>query len=139
MADIWKRMRDEEAAAEVIGRLAALTPVAHWSSSDQERGYKAYEVRIKDKLYGTVYQTDETTYKKAGRLRYGDRKVKRWTYDPEGFFRRVAGIYYTSRKRAIQELMLDHLREPARKKEELRERQERERRKEEAEKKKRAL
>jgi hypothetical protein len=68
-------------------------------------GFKAYSVVIDGETYGTVYQEKEHVYKMSGRLRYGDKYVKRWRYEGAG-----ARLYYNTRKTAAHMLIEDHIR-----------------------------
>lgn len=86
------------ALAQKLLPSAVFTPVAN--PSPWNEGFKAYEVRIEDKVYGTVFQAQEHVYKVHNRIRYGDRYLKRWTYranfhDPNRL------RYFTSRKAAL--------------------------------------
>lgn len=97
-----------EAEAESQSKRAVLTPCQHWSSTYENKGYKAYQVTVDGVDYGRVLQEDEHVYKKVGRLRYGDRKVRRWVYRSASSF--SSQLYYTTRKRAVYELICDRLR-----------------------------
>lgn len=106
------RYQKQREKAEEQAKHASLVKVKHRFTHYEERGFKCYGVLVHGEHKGFVFQSEETTYKVIGRVRFNERKAKRWQYEPHGFNKRVIGLHHKSRQAALVELLLDHLREP---------------------------
>lgn len=83
--------------------LVVFVSTPHWNTSST---LKAYKVSLKGKGIGQVLQAHEHVYKKAGRLRYGDKQILRWKYvTAEG--KSDSWRYFNTRKAAVEALLED--------------------------------
>jgi hypothetical protein len=82
-----------------------LKPTAHWSSSfvhHRNKVPKAYQVFVDGVMVGVVEQGERHSYKKAGRLRYGDTYSIKWRAKLNGNLDYCRErLYAESRKQAV--------------------------------------
>ena len=73
--------------------------------------FKRYVVRLRGRDLGTVERCEETTYRKVGRLRFGNRKLRspRWCFRSTRLPGMGIGLTYPSRKQATWQLLVDLL------------------------------
>lgn len=100
--------REECQKVEKILPQIVLEECKHYlSDMEKYAKYKNYAVKLDGKTIGWVANVQETTHRMAGRLIARTFKKKSWDYEsPE--IRRHSGLTYSSRKRAIEEL-ISHL------------------------------
>ena len=97
-----RELRQRELVAKLVD-LATLEEQPHWNTAHPE--FKSYRVQLRGRVIGTVERTTEVTFRKAGRLRYGEREMRspRWRYEAPGL--NSARLRYGSRKQAVEELI----------------------------------
>ena len=104
--DFWQQMYARRERAEKLLSRIELIPVVHYSSQEF-KGHllKSYNVCLNGEVLGQVLQVVEHIYKKAGRLRYGDKRVLRWQYQWPIMESGTLSLYYLTRKEAAIELL----------------------------------
>lgn len=98
--DTWLKAKHQ--ADRLISKLT-LEEHPHWSEADRVKGFKSYDVKLKGKVIGRVENVNEHIYRKAGRIITSSHYRKAWHYSAPELS--TAGMYYTSRKRAVYELV----------------------------------
>lgn len=96
----FQRQVAAQKAAEFALGGVTLVETEH-SYYDASEGFKAYTVFLMDEEIGTVSQEREHVYKKNGRVRYGDRYLKRWQFRSTHKLGYKTSLYRETRKAAL--------------------------------------
>lgn len=91
--------------AEALAATATYVSVEHPYTSDRDRGFKAYEVRVDNTVVCIVYQALESVHRKAGRIITSTRRVKRWSYSARVPIGRAYTYYHNTRIAAVEHML----------------------------------
>lgn len=94
-----QQVQAQEAAEFALGGVQ-LVKTEH-SYYDASEGFRAYAVFLMGEEIGTVSQEREHTYKKNGRIRYGDRYAKRWQFRSTHALGYKTSLYRATRYEAL--------------------------------------